>query len=131
MSALTRPPRDRCLGDTPALLCLVQQNMRGWDCRASLPHLPFLTTIVRRQELAPNRERGAYESLAWLPWLRRACPSATLDKQSVFSCRATIANPRRRAQACVSMYTDLVISYAEHSPSMTSGANSADSAKST
>src|SRR5882757_225922 len=83
--------------------------MRGWDCRASLPHLPFLTTIVRRQELAPNRERGAYESLAWLPWLRRACPSATLDKQSVFSCRATIANPRRRAQACVSMYTDLVI----------------------
>ena len=29
---------------------------------------------------------GAFESLARLPWLRRACPSATLDKKTVFSC---------------------------------------------
>src|SRR4051812_7238467 len=27
-------------------------------------------------------------TVAWLPWLRRACPSATLDKKSVFSCSA-------------------------------------------
>src|SRR3954447_16915179 len=82
MSALTQPPRSH----TPALVRLGRQNMRGWDDRARFPYLPFLTAFVRRQELAPNRERGAYESLAWLPWLHRACPSATLDKQSVFSC---------------------------------------------
>src|SRR5262245_4968424 len=53
----------------------------GLRCKS--PSSPLLhSPSVRRQELAPNRERGAYESLAWLPWLRRACPSATLDKQS-------------------------------------------------
>src|SRR4051812_16733557 len=82
MSALTRPPRSHA----PGLWRLGRQNVRGWDGGGRFPYLPFLTTFVRRQELAPNRERGAYESLAWLPWLHRACPSATLDKQSVFSC---------------------------------------------
>src|SRR4026208_2159479 len=110
MSALTRPPQDHGLGDTPALLCLCRQNMRGWDCRASLPHLPFLTTIVRRQELAPNRERGAYEGLGCFPGLRGACPSATLDKQSVFSCPGTIANPRRHTQASISTNVNSAIS---------------------
>src|SRR3954447_25187492 len=92
MSALTRPPRSH----TPALWRLGRQNVRGWDGGARFPYLPFLTTFVRRQELAPNRERGAYESLAWLPWLHRACPSATLDKQSVFSCSETIPKPGPR-----------------------------------
>src|SRR5207344_48167 len=92
MSALTQPPRSH----TPALLCLRRQNVRGWDGGARFPYLPFPTAIVRRQELAPNRERGAYESLAWLPWLRRACPSATLDKQSVFSCSDDYTKPPAR-----------------------------------
>src|SRR4249920_56795 len=92
MSALTQPPRSH----TPALLCLRRQNVRGWDGGARFPYLPFPTAIVRRQELAPNRERGAYESLAWLPWLRRACPSATLDKQSVFSCSEDYTKPPAR-----------------------------------
>src|SRR4249920_2767892 len=99
MSALTQPPRSH----TPALLCLRRQNVRGWDGGARFPYLPFPTTIVRRQELAPNRERGANESLAWLPWLRRACPSATLDDQSVFSCSATITKPRRHRQVVISL----------------------------
>jgi len=63
----------------------------GRSC--SFPYLPFLTAFVRRQELAPNRDRGDDESVAWLPWLRRACPSATLDKQSVFSCPEDYSKP--------------------------------------
>ena len=43
--------------------------------------------------MAPNRERGE-NCLAWLPWRRRACPSATLDKQSVFSCSEDYSTSR-------------------------------------
>src|SRR5579862_908285 len=38
----------------------------------------------RRRNWHLNRDRA----VAWLPWRRRACPSATLDKSAVFSCSA-------------------------------------------
>src|SRR5215510_3014474 len=41
---------------------------------------------VRRE--GRNWHLTATKDVARLPWLHRACPSATLDKKSVFSCSA-------------------------------------------
>src|SRR5262249_31106160 len=82
---LTLTPR-LCWRSTKFKLCEV-----GTVVQVSLIS-PSLGSVLRRQELAPTRERGG-TCLAWLPWRRRACPSATLDKQSVFSCGPTITNP--------------------------------------
>src|SRR4029077_14458840 len=129
MSTLTQPPRSH----TPALLCLRRQNVRGWDGGARFPYLPFPTSFVRRQELAPNRERGASLKAS------RGCrgfvgpvPHPLLISRAYSVVPTTIPKPGPRGpESERSGPLDLLDLYAEHSPSMTSGANSADSARST
>ncbi len=56
---------------------------------------------VRRE--GRNWHLTATKDVARLPWLRRACPSATLDKKGVFSCsadyiRCPISGANKKAQ---------------------------------
>ena len=136
MSALTQPPR----WHTPALLCRGRQNVRGWDGGARFPYLPFLTAFVRRQELAPNRERGALKAsrgcrgfVGPVPQpllISRAYSVVPTDYTKQRSERSRVPEVRRPVWPALGL-GPLGPLHAEHSPSMTTGANSADSARST
>src|SRR5260221_12101037 len=90
--------------------------MRGRDCRASLPHLPFLTAIVRRQELAPNRERGAHKASRGCRGFVGPVPQPLLISRAYSVVPGTIANPRRRTQASTSTNANLPIRQLNYLP---------------
>src|SRR5471030_1618701 len=93
-------------------------------------------TVTRFFLISPRETRGGNwhlnrdEAVAWLPWRHRAGPSATLDEARLSVVPATIAKRSARMQIDTSAYVDSSDDYAEHSPSITSGAKSAASPRS-
>ena len=63
------------------------------------------------QELAPNRDRA---EIAWLPWRRRACPSATLDKRAYSVVRGLYSHNRTDSHHDIADSSDLRRALAVH-----------------
>ena len=90
------------------------ERVRGWRDVEACSTVSLISPSRVRE--GRNWHLTATVDSAWLPWRRRACPSATLDKESVFSCPRTISKQPVVNQGHISVHIHTVMARAGMGP---------------